>query len=127
MLLLKSRLPNCWDVDQEYLSPGGVVTLARKHRPFIANGNLYWTRAVIQDSIVTLPLQGGVAKQLTEGGLLPIWHPSERKIGYFFGDFRLTDMSLDLDAAVVGVDSASERTSDPSVIISGYHEDFPPA
>jgi Tol biopolymer transport system component len=94
--------------------------------PAIANGNLYWTRSVIHDSIVTLPSQGGPAKELIEGGLLPLWDPSGTKIGYFFGDFRLADMPLDLDDAVVGVDAKGSRTSEPSVIVSGYHEDFPP-
>ena len=95
--------------------------------PAIANGNLYWTRSVIHDSIVTLPSQGGPAKELIDGGELPLWHPSGTKIGYFFGDLRLADLALDLDDAVVGVDAKGSRTSAPSVIVSGYHEDFPPA
>jgi len=94
--------------------------------PAIANGNLYWTRSVIHDSIVTLSSQGGPAKELIGGGLLPLWHPSGTKIGYFFGDFRLAEIALDLDDAVVSVDAKGSRTSEPSIIVSGYHEDFPP-
>ncbi len=92
--------------------------------PVLANGNLYWTRSLIHDSIVTLPSQGGAVKELAEGGMLPMWHPSGARIGYFFGDFRLTDIPLDLDDAVVGVDAEGVRTGEPSVIVSGYHEDF---
>lgn len=94
--------------------------------PAIANGNLYWTRSLIQDSIVTLPRQGGDVEELAEGGQLPIWHPSGQKIAYFFGDMRLADVPLNVDDAVVGVDAEGTRTSEPSVIVSGNNEDFPP-
>lgn len=41
--------------------------------------------------------------------------------------WRLADWALNLDDAVVSVDERANRTSEPSVIVSGYHEDFPPA
>ncbi len=92
--------------------------------PVLANGSLYWTRSVIRDSVVTLPSEGGAAKELVDGGMLPMWHPSGTKIGYYFGDFRSADAWLDTDDAVVGVNAEGTRTAEPSVIVSGYHEDF---
>src|SRR6201999_1397430 len=47
-------------------------------------------------------------------------------IAYFFGDVRLADVPVNLDDAVVGVDAEGATTSEPSVIVSGYSEDFPP-
>jgi Tol biopolymer transport system component len=95
--------------------------------PAIANGNLYWTRTVVRESIVTVPLGGGTVKEVIAGGALPMWHPDGSKIGYYFGGWRLADWALNLDAGVVSVDPNGNRTSAPGVIVSGYHEDFPPA
>jgi len=47
--------------------------------PVIANGNLYWTRAVVHDSIVTLPVGGASVKELIAGGL----HQSPLTAFYF--------------------------------------------
>jgi Tol biopolymer transport system component len=95
--------------------------------PAIANGNLYWTRRVMRDSIVTVPLAGGEAKEVIAGGELPMWNPDGSRIGYFFGGKRLADWFLNQDDAVVSVDVDGNRTSGPEVIVSGYHEDFTPA
>jgi len=95
--------------------------------PVVANGNLYWTRIVVHDSIVTIPVTGGAAKEVITGGQLPMWNPDGTKIGYFFGGSRVSDWALDLDDAVVSLDGNGNRTSEPSVIVSGYHEDFSPA
>lgn len=95
--------------------------------PAIANGNLYWTRTLVHDSIVTLPLEGGPVKEVIAGGELPMWNPTGSKIGYYFGGARLADLPLNFDDAVVSVDAEGNRTSEPAVIVSGYHEDFPPA
>jgi dipeptidyl aminopeptidase/acylaminoacyl peptidase len=95
--------------------------------PEIVGGNLYWTRTVLRDSIVVVPAAGGDAKEVIPGGELPMWNPDGSKIGYFFGGWRLADWALNLDDAVVTVDKNARRTSDPSIIVSGYHEDFPPA
>lgn len=61
------------------------------------------------------------------GGQLPMWNPDGSKIGYFFGGWRQADFPLNLDDAAVSVDGDGNRTSEPSVIVSGYHEDFSPA
>lgn len=95
--------------------------------PGVAGGNLYWVRTVLHSSIVAVPADGGEAKEIVAGGQVPMWHPDGKQIGYTFGGWRLADWALDLDDAVVGVDEDAHRTSGPFVIVSGYHEDFPPA
>ncbi|WP_213807624.1 PD40 domain-containing protein [Granulicella sp. dw_53] len=94
--------------------------------PVIADGNLYWTRSLINDSIITLPREGGAVTELIPGGQIPMWNRSGTKIAYFFGDVRMADFPMDLDDGVVGVGAEGNRSSEPSVIVSGYHEDFPP-
>jgi WD40-like Beta Propeller Repeat len=95
--------------------------------PEVIGNNLYWVRNLIFDSIVAVPVGGGEAKEIVTGGEIPMWSPDGKRIGYTFGGWRLADWALDLDAAVVGVDEKAQRNSVPAVIISGYHEDFPPA
>lgn len=95
--------------------------------PEIIGDELYWKRNLISDSIVAVPVEGGDAKEIVMGGELPMWSPDGRRIGYTFGGWRLADWGLDLDDAVVGVDEKAQRNSTPSIIVSGYHEDFPPA
>ncbi|MBB6143243.1 WD40 repeat protein [Silvibacterium bohemicum] len=95
--------------------------------PALAAGFLYWNHKVIQDTIVTIPTEGGVAKNVIAGGAFPMWNPDGSQIGYFFGDLRFADLPLNFDDAVVNVDANANRTSEPRVIVSGYGEDFPPA
>ncbi len=95
--------------------------------PAIAGSDLYWVRTVYQPSIVLVPVTGGDAKEIVAGGELPMWSPDSKRIGYFFGGARQADWGLNLDDAVLGVDEQGNRASQPSVIVSGYGEDFPPA
>jgi len=95
--------------------------------PQVIGSNLYWSRNLISDAIAILPADGGEAKELVSGGEVPMWSPDSKRVGYTFGGWRLADWALDLDAAVVSVDEKGQRASAPAVIISGYHEDFPPA
>jgi Tol biopolymer transport system component len=106
-----------------------VVESAREDNfePAVIGGNLYWSRNLIEDSIVILPAEGGAAEEIVTGGEVPMWSPDNKRIGYTFGGWRLADWALDLDAAVVGVDEKGQRSTAPAVIVSGYHEDFPPA
>jgi len=106
-----------------------VVESARQDNfgPEVIGDNLYWKRNLIFDSIVAVPVGGGEAKEIVTGGEVPMWSPDGKRIGYTFGGWRLADWALDLDAAVVGVDEKAQRNSAPAVIVSGYHEDFPPA
>ncbi len=95
--------------------------------PAIVGRNLYWTRTVYSDSVVLIPASGGKAKEIVSGGMIPMWSPDSHRIGYTFGGARLADWGLDLDDAVVAIDDQGNRASQPTVIVSGYHEDFPPA
>jgi WD40 repeat protein len=95
--------------------------------PTVAGGNLYWTRTVYNDSIVLIPVAGGKAREVVAGGELPMWSPDSRRIGYYFGGSRLADWALNLDDAVIALDDEGNPASQPTVIVSGYHEDFPPA
>ncbi len=95
--------------------------------PALVHGDLYWVRSIVHDSIVTVPLEGGAAREVIPHGELPMWNPDGSKIGYFFDDIRSADAPLDTNDAVVSVDPQGNRTSEPSVIVAGHHEDFPPA
>ena len=95
--------------------------------PQIVNKTLYWTRTVVHDSIAVVPNGGGAAKEVIAGGEIPMWSPEGKRIGYTYGGWRLADWALNLDDAVVSVDENANLTSEPTVIVSGYHEDFPPA
>jgi Tol biopolymer transport system component len=95
--------------------------------PAVIGGNLYWSRAIVHDSIVVVPAAGGDAREIVAGGEEPMWSPDGRRIGYFFGGWRMADWALNLDDAVVSVDENMRRTSEPSIIVAGNHEDFPPA
>jgi Tol biopolymer transport system component len=95
--------------------------------PAVIDGSLYWSRTVVHDSIVAVPAAGGNAKEIVAGGQTPMWSPDGRRISYFFGGWRMADWALNLDDAVVSVDENMRRTSEPWIIVAGYHEDFPPA
>lgn len=95
--------------------------------PAVAGDSLIYTQTNYQDSVVLIPVAGGPAKELITGGEVPMWDLDGRRVAYAFGEWRMADWALDLDAAVVAVDSDGNRASQPAVIISGYHEDFPPA
>ena len=95
--------------------------------PSVIGSKLYWSRNLSHDSVVVLPVAGGEAAEVVAGGQIPMWSPDSKRIGYSFGGWRLADWALNLDAAVVGVDEKGQRNSAPYMIISGYHEDFPPA
>jgi Tol biopolymer transport system component len=95
--------------------------------PAATGSNLYWSRTVVHDSIVAIPAVGGDAREIVAGGELPMWSPDGRRIAYFFGGWRMADWALNLDDAVVSVDENMRRTSEPSIIVAGNHEDFPPA
>jgi len=92
-----------------------------------AAGGLYWSRNVVRESVVLLPVDGGETKELVADGEVPIWSPDGRRISYVLGGWRLADWAINLDAAVVDVDAQGQRASSPRIIVSGYHEDFPAA
>ena len=92
----------------------------------IAGSDLYWTRNVIDSSIVVVPAAGGEARVVVDGGFAPSWNPDGTRIGFAFGGWRLADWALNLDAAQVEIDAGARRRSEPRPVITGYHEDFPP-
>ena len=95
--------------------------------PAIVASSLYWSRNVIQGSVVLLPVGGGETRELVADGEVPIWSPDGRRISYVVGGWRLADWALNYDAAVVDVDARGQKASSPRIIVSGYHEDFPAA
>jgi len=95
--------------------------------PAIVGNNLYWTRQTSDQSVVIIPATGGKAKQIVAGGMVPMWSPDSHRISYTFGGWRIADWALNLDDAVIALDDQANPTSQPTVIVSGYHEDFPPA
>jgi len=86
--------------------------------------------AVVQSSfeeIAPLTVRGVVDEGTDRGRYASDVDPAGSKIAYYFGGWRLADWAINLDDAVVGVNRDGNRTSEPAVIVSGYHEDFPPA
>src|SRR6267142_324859 len=92
--------------------------------PAFVAGGLYWSRNVVRESVVLLPVGGGETKELVADGEVPIWSPDGRRISYVFGGWRLADWGINLDAAVVDVDAQGHRASARRIIVSGYHEDM---
>ncbi|HTT21303.1 MAG TPA: hypothetical protein VMG82_20400 [Candidatus Sulfotelmatobacter sp.] len=80
--------------------------------PQIVNGTLYWTRTVVEDSIVVVPSRGGPEKEVIAGGEIPMWSPEGKRIGYTYGGWRLADWALNLDDAVVAL--TKTRIAHPS-------------
>jgi Tol biopolymer transport system component len=94
--------------------------------PAVVEGWLYWNRNAIHQDVALVPAGGGESREIAVGQV-PMWSPDGRQISYTFGGWRLADWALDLDVAAVGINAAGKRTSEPRVLISGYHEDFPAA
>jgi Tol biopolymer transport system component len=62
-----------------------------------------------------------------KGAQIPSWSPDGDQIAFTYGTWRVADWALNLDAAVVDIDSTGRRLSDLRPIVVGYHEDFTPA
>jgi Tol biopolymer transport system component len=95
--------------------------------PTVARGSLYWTRFVRHKAIAAFPASGGAVHEILEGAEFPLWSPDGRRIAYIFNLDRMADGPLPMDDGIIEVDKEARRTSEPSVIVSGYHEDFTPA
>jgi Tol biopolymer transport system component len=94
--------------------------------PIVSGGNLTWTSARVDASVVALPVEGGAAHSVVEDAQLPTWHPNGRQLGYFYGDWRAADWAINMDGGAIQVDSAIRPIAPPGPLIIGYHEDFSP-
>lgn len=94
--------------------------------PVVAGRYLYWTRNVMRDDIVMVPVEGGDATVVLEYAQLPYWHPGGRRIAVTQGPWRLADWALDLDAFRVNLDDSNRVISTPRPLAAGWHEDFTP-
>ena len=104
-----------------------VVSEQDNYDPNIANHSLYWARRVTHKAVAVVSAEGGQVRELLADADLPMWSPNGRRIAYTFSRDRMADGALSMDAGVMQVDGDAHRTSAPSVIVSGYHEDFTPA
>ncbi|MGQ0704086.1 MAG: TolB family protein [Gemmatimonadales bacterium] len=95
--------------------------------PQVAGNFLYWTHNELRDDIVLIPVSGGDAQIVVENAEIPYWSPDGSRLAFTFGGWRIADWALNLDAAVVGIDSTGKRVSEPTPVVTGYHEDFTPA
>lgn len=95
--------------------------------PTIAHGSLYWTHFLRHKAIAAFPSGGGEVHEILEDAEFPLWSPDGRRIAYIFDRDRMADGPLPMDDGVLDVDKEARRTSQPSVIVAGYHEDFTPA
>jgi Tol biopolymer transport system component len=99
--------------------------------PVVVGNSLYWMHSQYRMSIVTLPATGGAAANVVSNGMLPLWSGDGRQIALTYGmndgGSRGADSPLNLDAAVIQVDAGGRATSQPTPIVTGYHEDFTPA
>ena len=92
--------------------------------PYVASGALYWTHNDPQAQVVVFPVGGGEPHAVADHGFLPRWSPDGKQIAFTRGYYRLADYGLDMDAWVVGVDSAGAITSAAKPWITGFGEDM---
>ena len=103
-----------------------VQTPADEFGPAVVNGFLYWTQNNINESVVLVPSSGGKTRLAIQHGQLPYWSRDGKQLAFTYGGWRLADWALNLDAAVVSVDSRGRPVSKMTPIVVGYHEDFTP-
>lgn len=94
--------------------------------PAIASGNLFWTLAATDASVVVLPAGGGDVRLVASGAQVSSWRPDGRQIGFAYGDWRLADWALNWDGGAIDVDGNGAPLGRVHPVITGYHEDFQP-
>lgn len=95
--------------------------------PSVSGGSLYWTRNVIHTAVAVLSPASPDVRDVVRDAELPMWAPDGRRIAYVVGGWRRADWALNLDSAVVRLNARAEAVSTPTMIVQGYHEDFPAA
>lgn len=103
-----------------------VQTPADEFGPVVVNGFLYWTQNEINESVALVPAEGGEPRRAVEHAQLPYWSRDGKQLAFTYGGWRLADWALNLDAAVINVNSEGEPTSEMTPLVVGYHEDFTP-
>src|SRR5918992_2043114 len=83
-----------------------AATTGDDTNPLLVGGNLYWTSAQIEASLVALPAEGGAPRSVVEHAQMPRWHPNGRQLGYFYGDWRAADWAINWDGGAVPGDRA---------------------
>ncbi|MGH9650552.1 MAG: TolB family protein, partial [Terriglobales bacterium] len=54
------------------------------------------------------------------------WSREGKQLAFTYGGWRLADWALNLDAAVINLNSQGEPVSQMTPVVVGYHEDFTP-
>jgi Tol biopolymer transport system component len=103
-----------------------MATEADNFAPAVAGKSLLWTRSLVTDGVVVVPIGGGDARTLVDRAELPSWSPDGRHIAFITGGWRLADWALNLDAGIVDLDGQARAVSKPRAFVAGYHEDFTP-
>jgi len=103
-----------------------VQTPADEFGPVVVNGFLYWTQNGIDESVVLVPAAGGRPRPAVSHAQLPYWSRDGKQLAFTYGGWRLADWALNLDAAVIDVDSQGRPVSKMTPMVAGYHEDFTP-
>ncbi|MGH9812829.1 MAG: TolB family protein, partial [Candidatus Acidiferrales bacterium] len=88
-----------------------IQTPADEFGPVVVKGSLYWTQNEIKESVVLVPAAGGKARLAIPNAQLPYWSRDAKQLAFTYGGWRLADWALNLDAAVVDVDSQGQPTS----------------
>ncbi len=112
------------DLEVRIATPQEEVAVA------VVGNHLYWTRSLHRQSIVALPVTGGEAHLVAEGGQISYWSPEGDQVAFTVGDLRSSDSPLNFDIEVVDVDVDARPVSAGAArraLVSGYHEDFTPA
>lgn len=95
--------------------------------PLVVGDHLYWTHNDLRDQVAVVPVAGGDVRVVVEDAEIPYWSPDATRLAFTYGGWRIADWALNLDAAVVRVNTGAERISEPEPVVVGYHEDFTPA
>jgi Tol biopolymer transport system component len=95
--------------------------------PTVAGDSLYWTSGDPHADVVVLPVSGGRAQLVADGGQLSYWSPDGRSLAYTVGMHRSADPSIDYDVDIVDLDATKRPVGPARHFIAGSHEDFTPA